>query len=206
MAFSIRRREYEHHTEQVHIAAGANLRDVMLGLNDGLVASFAVTSGVAGAFTRSPGVIMMAGLAEMLGGAVSMALAAFISARSQREFHESEIAREREEIRRWPERERDEIRTIYKQKGFTGQLLDRIVSHITSEPERWAAVMMREELGFTAESFDPPFKSGLVVGLSYLVGARFRSSPTRSYCRRTRSRFRRSARCWCCFLWAPRKP
>ncbi|MGZ3621104.1 MAG: VIT1/CCC1 transporter family protein, partial [Candidatus Binataceae bacterium] len=89
MAFSIRRREYDHHTEQVHAAGGASLRDLMLGLNDGLVASFAVTSGVAGAFTAG-NIVVMAGLAEMLGGAVSMGLAAFISARSQIEFYHSE--------------------------------------------------------------------------------------------------------------------
>ena len=101
MAFSIRRREYDHHTEQVHAAGGASLRDLMLGLNDGLVASFAVTSGVAGAFT-SGNIVVMAGLAEMLGGAVSMGLAAFISARSQIEFYHSEIQRERHEIQDGP--------------------------------------------------------------------------------------------------------
>jgi len=170
MAISIWGREYEHHTEKVHSTAGASLRDVMLGLNDGLVASFAVTSGVAGAFA-SPRIAAMAGGAEMLGGAVSMGLAAFISARSQIEFYQSEIARERDEIQRWPERERDEIRAIYKGKGFAGPLLEQIVAHITGEPERWASVMMREELGFANDSFDPPIRSALVVGASYLLGA-----------------------------------
>ncbi len=170
MGLSLRGRQYEHHTEKVHIGAGRSLRDVMLGLNDGLVAAFAVTSGVAGAFTAA-NVVVMAGLAEMLGGAVSMGLAAFISARSQIEFYQSEIERERYEIRRWPERERDEVRAIYRQKGFSGRLLDQIVEHISADPERWAAVMMREELGFTDESFEPPLRSGLVVGLSYLAGA-----------------------------------
>jgi VIT1/CCC1 family predicted Fe2+/Mn2+ transporter len=170
MAIAIRRREYDHHTEQVHAAGGSWVRDLMLGLNDGLVASFAVTSGVAGAFSIS-GIVAMAGLAEMLGGAVSMGLAAFISARSQLEFYESEIEREREEIRKWPERERDEIGTIYRAKGFSGELLDRIVAHITADPERWSNVMMREELGFAVESFDPPLRSALTVGLSYLFGA-----------------------------------
>lgn len=170
MAISIRKREYEHHTEKVHFGAPGSVRDVMLGLNDGLVASFAVTSGVAGAFT-SAHVVTMAGMAEMLGGAVSMALAAFISARSQIEFYQSEVQRERDEIKRWPERERDEVRAIYKQKGFGGRLLDQIVEHIAAEPERWAEVMMREELGFHSESFEPPLRSGLVVGLSYLLGA-----------------------------------
>ncbi|HTY54599.1 MAG TPA: VIT1/CCC1 transporter family protein [Candidatus Binataceae bacterium] len=169
MAIAIRKREYEHHTEQVHPAAGHSLRDLMLGLNDGLVASFAVTAGVSGAFMASR-VILMAGLAEMLGGAVSMGLAAFTSARSQIEFYLSEIDRERDEIHRWPEREREEIRVIYRNKGFSGTLLDQIVAHITGDPERWRNVMMREELGFSGD-FDPPMRSGLTVGLAYLCGA-----------------------------------
>ena len=179
MAFSIRRREYDHHTEQVHAAGGSSLRDLTLGLNDGLVASFAVTSGVAGAFNSS-NIVVMAGLAEMLGGAVSMGLAAFISARSQVEFYHSEIERERDEIRRWPEREREEIRTIYRAKGFSGELLDRIVRHITSDPERWSDVMMREELGLAVESFDRPLRSALTVGFSYLAGASTIIIPSRS--------------------------
>jgi vacuolar iron transporter family protein len=110
-------------------------------------------------------------LSEMLGGAVAMGLAAFISARSQIEFYQSEIERERDEIARWPEREREEIRQIYKGKGFGGALLDQIVAHITAEPERWSNVMMREELGFNEDSFERPLHSGIAVGLSYLVGA-----------------------------------
>jgi vacuolar iron transporter family protein len=169
MAFSIRRREYTHHTEQVHAAGGESVRDLMLGLNDGLVASLAVTSGISGAFTVKR-VVIMAGLSEMLGGAVSMGLAAFISARSQIEFYQSEIEREHQEMRRWPDRERDEIRAIYRSKGFTGKLLDQIVEHITADPQRWSDVMMREELGFNKD-FDSPARSGLTVGFAYLAGA-----------------------------------
>jgi VIT1/CCC1 family predicted Fe2+/Mn2+ transporter len=170
MALQIRRREYEHHTEQAHAAGGNWIRDVMLGLNDGLVASFAVTSGVAGAFTSGK-IVIMAGMAEMLGGAVSMGLAAFIAARSQLEFYESEIEREHHEMNRWPDREREEIREIYKRKGFTGRLLDEVVAHITADPHRWRSVMMREELGFNEDSFDSPLQSSFAVGLSYLAGA-----------------------------------
>jgi VIT1/CCC1 family predicted Fe2+/Mn2+ transporter len=170
MAFTVRKREYDHHTEEIHAAGGSWVRDLMLGLNDGLVASFAVTSGIAGAFSSSH-IVTMAGLAEMLGGTVSMGLAAFISARSEAEFHQSEIDREREEIKKWPDRERDEIRTIYRGKGFSGELLNQIVGHITADHERWANVMMREELGFASETFDSPTKSALTVGASYLAGA-----------------------------------
>jgi VIT1/CCC1 family predicted Fe2+/Mn2+ transporter len=170
MAFSIFSREYDHHTEQIHASGGKALRDLMLGVNDGLVASFAVTSGVAAAFT-SERIILMAGMAEMLGGAVSMGLAAYVSARSQLEFYRSEIEREREEIERWPEREREEIKSIYRGKGFAGALLEQIVAHITAEPDRWRGVMMREELGFSDDVFDPPARSALTVGLAYLFGA-----------------------------------
>jgi vacuolar iron transporter family protein len=169
MPFAVRRREYEHHTERVHAMGGTAVRDLVLGLNDGLVASFAVTSGLTGAFTVGR-VVIMAGLAEMLGGAISMGLAALISARSQVEFYKSEVERERDEIKLWPERERDEVRLIYRNKGFSGKLLDQIVDHLTADHERWSNVMMREELGF-GDAFDAPWRSSLTVGLSYLVGA-----------------------------------
>jgi len=170
MALSVLKREYDHHTEQIHSAGGPSVRDVMLGLNDGLVAAFAVTSGVAGAFS-SPRVVVMAGMAEMLGGAVSMGLAAYASARAQYEYYQSEVQREREEIKRWPERERDEVRSIYRAKGFGGPLLDQIVAHITSDPSRWSGIMMREELGFGADVAEPPLKSATTVGVAYLLGA-----------------------------------
>lgn len=170
MALTVLKREYDHHTEQIHAVGGPSVRDIMLGLNDGLVASFAVASGVAGAFS-TPGVVIMAGLSEMLGGAVSMGLAAFASARAQFEFYQSEVQRERSEIAQWPERESDEIRSIYRKKGFSGPLLEQIVGHITAEPARWANVMMREELGFGDEIGESPRRSGITVGISYLVGA-----------------------------------
>jgi len=171
MVLQALRREYTHHTERIHaVGGGPSLRDAMFGLNDGLVAAFAVTSGVAGAFSSNK-IVVMAGLAEMLGGAVSMGLAAFASARAHQEFYRSEEQRERDEIRKWPEHERDEIRSIYYDKGFSGPLLDQIVSHITADPTRWRGVMMREELGFGAEVMESPPKSALTVGGAYLVGA-----------------------------------
>ncbi len=168
-----RKRRQEHHLqhpEDEQAAEPGGMRDVMLGLNDGLVASFAVTSGVAAAFSIAR-VVVMAGMAEMLGGGISMGAAAFLSSRSQVEFYQSEIARERDEMARWPEREREEVRAIYRKKGFSGPLLDEIVAHITAEPERWADVMMREELGLHHEHLDVPHRSAARVGVSYLLGA-----------------------------------
>jgi len=171
MALQAFRRDFTHHTERIHaVSGGTSLRDAMFGLNDGLVAAFAVTSGVAGAFSSNK-IVVMAGLAEMLGGAVSMGLAAYASTRAHLEFYRSEEQRERDEIKKWPEHERDEIRSIYRDKGFSGPLLDQIVSHITADPTRWRSVMMREELGFGAEVMEPPVRSALTVGGAYVVGA-----------------------------------
>ncbi len=173
MALPIPKRRLEHHPQHPENEQAAEpgwMRDVMLGLNDGLVASFAVTSGVAAAFSVAR-VVVMAGIAEMLGGGISMGAAAFISSRSQLEFYHSEIARERDEMARWPERERDEVRAIYRNKGFSGRLLDEIVAHITADPERWSDVMMREELGLHHEHLEVPHRSALRVGISYLLGA-----------------------------------
>jgi VIT1/CCC1 family predicted Fe2+/Mn2+ transporter len=171
MALSVfQKRKPDQHAEKVHAPGGYKLRDIMLGLNDGLVAAFAVTSGVAAAFS-GPKVVVMAGLAEMLGGGVSMGLAAYASARAQYEFYQSESRRERDEIRHWPDQERDEIRAIYRHKGFSGTLLDQIVTHITADPARWRDVMMREELGFGKDATEPPSRSAVFVGVSYLLGA-----------------------------------
>src|ERR1700728_2634448 len=170
MALTVLKRDYDHHTEQIHAVGGPSVRDVILGLNDGLVASFAVTSGVAGAFNVQT-VVIMAGLSGMFGGGGAVGVGADAFPRAQFEFYKSEIVRERNEIARWPDRERDEVSHIYRKKGFSGPLLDQIVSHITAEPARWASVMMREELGFGDDIGESPRRSGITVGVSYLLGA-----------------------------------
>src|SRR5260370_14375332 len=101
MAIAVLKREYDHHTEKSHALGGPSVRDVMLGLNDGLVASFAVTSGVAAAFS-SPGIVIMAGLAGKFGGAGSMGLSPVASAPAQTAVFPSAIRRARDEIKSSP--------------------------------------------------------------------------------------------------------
>jgi VIT1/CCC1 family predicted Fe2+/Mn2+ transporter len=158
------------HTEAAHIPGGRSLRDLVFGANDGLVAAFAVVSGVHGA-AASTRIILLAGLAELIGGTIAMGLGAFLAAKSEREFILSEREREEREVREFPEQERKEVRLIFARKGFRGQALEQMVEHVTADPVFWVDTMMTEELGLTAVPTSAPLRSGLVVALAYALGA-----------------------------------
>src|SRR5215471_14148968 len=100
------------HSEAGHIPGGRSVRDLVFGANDGLVAAFAVVSGVHGALV-STRIVMLAGLAELIGGTIAMGLGAFLAAKSEREFILSERKREEREVVEFPDEERKEVRTIF---------------------------------------------------------------------------------------------
>lgn len=160
------------HTEAGHIPGGRSLRDLVFGANDGLVAAFAVVSGVHGA-EASTHIILLAGLAELIGGTIAMGLGAFLAAKSEREFISSEREREEREVVEFPDEERKEVRTIFARKGFRGEALEQMVEHVTADPVFWVDTMMTEELGLTAVPTAAPLRSGFVVALAYALGAAF---------------------------------
>jgi VIT1/CCC1 family predicted Fe2+/Mn2+ transporter len=100
-----------------------------------------------------------------------MGIGAFVSSKSQRSFFEAEIAREAWEIEHMPDHERQEIRDIYRELGFTPEECEMIVRRVTSNPELWLRFMSREELGLTEETFDSPTRVGTVTGIAYAIGA-----------------------------------
>jgi VIT1/CCC1 family predicted Fe2+/Mn2+ transporter len=167
---SRRAEETARHSEAGHVPSGRWVRDLVFGANDGLVAAFAVVSGVHGA-NVSTRIVLLAGLAELLGGTIAMGLGAFLAVKSEREFVASERTREEREVREFPEVERGEVRAIFAQKGYRGAALDAIVAHVTSDPKFWVDTMMTEELGLTAAPAGSPWRSGLMTGLAYALGA-----------------------------------
>ena len=160
------------HTEAGHIPGGRSLRDLVFGANDGLVAAFAVVSGVHGAAV-SRHIVLLAGLAELIGGTIAMGLGAFLAAKSEREFILGERAREEQEIKEFPEEEVKEVRTIFQRKGFRGAALEQMVAHVTADPVFWVDTMMTEELGLSIYPSVTPVRSGLVVAGAYALGALF---------------------------------
>ena len=149
---------------------GSNLRDLVLGISDGLVTVIAFVAGTT-ALLQGTNLVLKAGVAEMFAGAVSMGLGAYLGSKSQREVYAKEKAREYYEVEHMPDMERQEVRDIYAAKGFEGADLEMIVARITSDKDRWVNMMMSEELGYGDESNESPVRTGVIVGVSYMIGA-----------------------------------
>src|SRR5512147_934766 len=134
------------HAEDIrdpHRQASA-LSDIILGGQDGLVNVLGVILGVAAA-TSDPRIVLVAGLAATFAESVSMGAVAYTSTMADADFYESEREREYRHIREMPHLEREEVREIYSEKGFRGDLLARIVDTITANQDIWVAAMMAEE-------------------------------------------------------------
>ena len=145
------------------------LKDFVYGAVDGAVTTFAIVAGVAGA-GLSAGVIIVLGFANLLADGFSMAVSNYLGTRAENQLREQTRARELDEIKKWPEGEREEIRQIYLGKGFDGELLDQVVEVITSDAERWVDTMLQEEHGMALQDHDAG-KAGLATFVSFgLVG------------------------------------
>ncbi|MGE5249477.1 MAG: VIT1/CCC1 transporter family protein, partial [Bacteroidota bacterium] len=148
----------------------SGLSNIILGGQDGLVNVLGVILGVAAA-TNDPRIVMVAGLAATFAESVSMGAVAYTSSMADADFYESEREREYRHIREVPHLERQEIRAIYSEKGFKGDLLERIVDTITASQDVWVAVMMAEEHRLTPINRVHALRAALVVGLSAVVGS-----------------------------------
>jgi predicted membrane protein (TIGR00267 family) len=146
------------------------LADVILGAQDGVVNTLGVVLGVAAA-TSDKRVVFASGLAAGVAEAISMAAVAYTSSVARGDLYRSEQAREYRHVEHVPEVERDEIRAIYAAKGFTGQLLDRVVDTICSNKDVWVRVMMAEEHALGDVDRRESLRSAAIVGIAALVGA-----------------------------------
>jgi VIT1/CCC1 family predicted Fe2+/Mn2+ transporter len=156
------------HQEQ-HFTGSLTVRDVIIGMSDGLTVPFALAAGLSGAVDR-PFLVLVAGVAEMAAGSIAMGLGGFLAAKSESETYESELRRERREIVELPEVERLEVEQILADYGLTGGALEAATDQIVSDPERWVNFMMREELQLERPEPGRARRSALTIGLSYLAG------------------------------------
>jgi VIT1/CCC1 family predicted Fe2+/Mn2+ transporter len=156
------------HTE-AHFTASATVRDIVIGMSDGLTVPFALAAGISGAIASSH-IVVTAGIAEVAAGAIAMALGGYLAARTDAEHYRSEERRESDEVENIPEAERAEVRAIFASYGLDGSVLDAATDAISSDRKRWIDFMMQWELGLERPDPTRAFKSGATIGASYVIG------------------------------------
>jgi VIT1/CCC1 family predicted Fe2+/Mn2+ transporter len=156
------------HTER-HFTGTATVRDVVIGMSDGLTVPFALAAGLSGAVDQTS-IIVTAGLAEIAAGAIAMGLGGFLAARSDAEHYRSERAREESEVREKANVEAEEVSEIFRSYGLSADEAKPIVDALRGRPEAWLDFMMRFELGLEKPDPRRALFSALTIAGAYVVG------------------------------------
>jgi len=156
------------HSEH-HFTASDTVRDVVIGMSDGLTVPFALAAGLSGAKVGTS-VVVLAGLAEIAAGSIAMGLGGFLAARTDQEHYQSELQREIDETRELPDEEAAEVARVFQGWGLTDQQIQPIVAAISSDEKRWVDFMMRFELGLEEPDPKRALRSASTIGASYIAG------------------------------------
>ncbi|KZE84488.1 iron transporter [Paenibacillus elgii] len=163
------------HKEE-HFMAPDLIRDIVIGMADGLTVPFALAAGLSGTVSNT-GLVVIAGVAEIAAGSIAMGLGGYLAARTDREHYLSELERERREIRELPDREREEVADILRQWSLPEETVQSAVDAISQDSDRWVNFMMKYELGLEEPEPKRARNSSLTIGLSYIAGGIIPLSP-----------------------------
>jgi predicted membrane protein (TIGR00267 family) len=156
------------HREQ-HFTASETVRDVVIGMSDGLTVPFALAAGISGAIAASH-VVVTAGFAELAAGGISMGLGGYLAARTDVEHFQSEQRREEKEVEEIPKEENTEVYNIFRGYGLAEDDAHKVTSAITADRKRWVDFMMHFELGLEKPNQARAPVSALTIGGSYVIG------------------------------------
>ena len=159
-----------------HFTASETVRDIVIGMSDGLTVPFALAAGLSGA-VESSGIIVTAGLAEVAAGAIAMGLGGYLAARTDAEHFASERAREETETIEVPEVEAAEVADILRNYGLAEDTVAPVVKAIRADRKRWVDFMMRFELGLEEPDPKRASRSALTIAASYIAGGLVPLSP-----------------------------
>lgn len=152
-----------------HFTAGDVVRDIVIGMSDGLTVPFALAAGLSGAVALTS-IVVTAGLAEVAAGSIAMGLGGYLAARSDAEHYANERAREEDEIVTMPEDEEAEVAGVFREYGLGEEQIRSIVGALKDKPVAWVDFMMRFELGLEKPEPARARNSALTIALSYIVG------------------------------------
>ncbi len=156
------------HTEK-HFTSSDVVRDIVIGMSDGLTVPFALAAGLSGAVSATR-VIVVAGLAEIAAGSIAMGLGGYLAARNDAEHYANERRREEDEVRDKPAAERKEVSDILVSYGLTREQAAPVVAAFAERPKEWVDWMMRFELGLEPPDPKRAYQSALTIAASYIVG------------------------------------
>ncbi|CAN6478980.1 unnamed protein product [Victoria cruziana] len=156
------------HTEK-HFTSGEIVRDIIIGVSDGLTVPFALAAGLSGA-NASSSIVLTAGLAEVAAGAISMGLGGFLAAKSEADHYYRELKREQEEIVNVPETEAAEVAEILSEYGLEPDEYGPVVSALRRQPQAWLDFMMKFELGLEKPEPKRALQSAVTIAASYTAG------------------------------------
>lgn len=146
-----------------------SIREVVFGLEDGLVSTMGAVAGIA-AGTESAHIVVLSGLVIVAVEALSMAAGSYLSNKSHSEMLQKKIDDEREEIETKPEEETEELRVLYRQRGFSEEEIAILVRRVTADKDLWLEEMMAKELFIGKNDIEEPKSRALVMGAAYVIG------------------------------------
>ena len=156
------------HREQ-HFEATETVRDVVIGLSDGLTVPFALAAGLSGALANGH-LVVLAGLAEIAAGSIAMGLGGYLAARGDAEHYGAELKRERDEVVTRPEDEAEEIYEIFERYGVSREAATPVLRELQERPEAYVEFMMRFELGLEEPAAERAYRSAGTIAASYVAG------------------------------------
>jgi VIT1/CCC1 family predicted Fe2+/Mn2+ transporter len=155
---------------ETHFEASEAVRDVVIGMSDGLTVPFALAAGLTGTAAATSHLVVIAGLAEIAAGSIAMGLGGYLAARTDRDHYLSEREREIRETVELPEKEREEVAEVFRGYGMPETQIAPVVEAIAADQKHWVDFMMRFELGFEEPDPQRARNSAATIALSYIVG------------------------------------
>jgi VIT1/CCC1 family predicted Fe2+/Mn2+ transporter len=168
--------EHKKNHSEKHFKASGTVRDIIIGMSDGLTVPFALAAGLSGAVS-STGIIIIAGFAEIAAGCISMGLGGYLAAQNDSEHYHSEWIKEYDEVKNTPEKEKREVVDIFKKYGFDESQIETVIKKFENDQDSWVEFMMRNELGLEKPDKTRARNSGITIALSYLVAGMIPLAP-----------------------------
>lgn len=168
--------EVVHEHKEEHLTSSVFLRDVVIGMSDGLTVPFALAAGLSGA-VDSNAIIVIAGIAEIAAGSIAMGLGGYLAGKTEQDHYKSEMKREYYEVDHLRHREIQETKEFFAGIGLSEELQEKAAEEIARDKDKWVSFMMKYELGLDEPDPRRATKSALNIGLSYVAGGLVPLSP-----------------------------